>query len=64
MLHGGDREGGTLLIGVADEGSIVGLASDYAMLSKGDRDGYELFLCQLIADRISGLINGIYATAH
>ena len=33
---------------------ITGLDSDYATLSKGDRDGYELFLTQLIADKITG----------
>ena len=47
-------EGGTLLIGVADDGTVTGLDSDYATLSKGDRDGYELFLTQLIADKITG----------
>lgn len=47
-------EGGTLLIGVADDGTITGLDADYATLSKGNRDGYERFLTQLIGDKISG----------
>jgi len=49
-----NSEGGTLLIGVADDGIVIGLEADYATLSKGNRDGYELFLTQLIADKISG----------
>ena len=49
-----NSEGGTLLIGVADDGSVVGLEEDFSTLSKANRDGYELFLTQLIADRITG----------
>ena len=48
-------EGGTLLIGVNDDGSIYGLEADYATLtSKGNRDGYELFLTQLLETNMSG----------
>lgn len=49
-----NNEGGTLLIGVADSGGVVGIQSDYDTLSKPNRDGYELFLTQLISDKISG----------
>lgn len=49
-----NSEGGTLLIGVADDGTVNGIADDYATLSKANRDGFELFLTQLIADKISG----------
>jgi len=42
------REGGTLLIGVDDNGKPVGLAADYASLRKKDRDGFELHLRQLL----------------
>ena len=49
-----NSEGGTLLIGVADDKMIVGLESDYSTLSKGNQDGYELFLAQLISNKISG----------
>ena len=49
-----NSEGGTLLIGVADDGTVTGLDGDYATLTKSDRDGYELFLTQLIADKITG----------
>ncbi len=37
------REGGTLLIGVADDGSVLGLESDYATLRKPGRDDRDLF---------------------
>ncbi len=49
-----NSEGGTLLIGVADDGAVTGLEADYATLSKGNRDGYQLFLTQLIGDKLTG----------
>jgi len=49
-----NAEGGTLLIGVADSGEVTGIESDYETLSKGNRDGYGLFLTQLVMDKISG----------
>jgi len=49
-----NAEGGTLLIGVADSGTVVGVEADYATLSKPNRDGYELFLSQLVIDKITG----------
>jgi hypothetical protein len=36
--------GGTLLIGVDDDGAAVGLDNDYGLLKKKDRDGFELWL--------------------
>lgn len=36
-------EGGTLLIGVADDGSIHGLEADYSTLRKEDRDDRDVF---------------------
>lgn len=45
--------GGTLLIGVADDGSIVGLEPDYRTLGKkGNRDGFELHLTQVLSSAI------------
>jgi len=44
--------GGTLLIGVADDGAIVGLADDYKTLKKQDRDGFEQALMTAIATKI------------
>lgn len=37
-------QGGTLLIGVDDDGNVLGLKHDYQTLKKRNRDGYELFL--------------------
>ncbi|MBQ0720149.1 MAG: ATP-binding protein [Gammaproteobacteria bacterium] len=34
-------DGGTLLIGVSDEGAITGLKADYTLLKKSDADGFE-----------------------
>jgi type I restriction enzyme, R subunit len=49
------RHGGTLLIGVADDGTVHGLASDYASLRKAgkdDRDRFGLHLSQLLIDAL------------
>ncbi|HEV7588693.1 MAG TPA: ATP-binding protein, partial [Longimicrobium sp.] len=45
------REGGNLFLGVADDGTIMGLGEDYAAAdaSKPNRDGYELFLRNVLA---------------
>ena len=51
-----NTEGGTLLIGVSDDGTVKGIESDYATLSKGNRDGYELFLKQLIKNKLGGYV--------
>lgn len=42
--------GGTLLIGVADDGSIVGLEADYKSIKKPGRDGFELHLTQMLSN--------------
>ena len=39
-----NTQGGTLLIGVADDSTTVGLELDYQTLKKRDRDGFELWL--------------------
>jgi hypothetical protein len=44
--------GGTLLIGVADDGSIVGLDNDYRTLKKQDRDGFEQVLMTAVATQL------------
>jgi uncharacterized membrane protein YeaQ/YmgE (transglycosylase-associated protein family) len=41
--------GGTLLIGVADDGSAIGVEADYGLLKNPGRDGYELWLHDLLA---------------
>ena len=41
------REGGTLLIGVSDDGTVFGLDSDYASLTKAGKDERDLFALHL-----------------
>jgi hypothetical protein len=44
-----NSEGGALLIGVGNDGKVVGLQHDYKLHKKQpDRDGYEQFLIQLL----------------
>ena len=45
-------DGGTLLIGVADDGSVLGLESDYQTLKKKDRDGFEQALMTAVATKL------------
>ena len=54
MLH--NEDGGKLLIGVGDDGQILGIQVDYQSSQKiGDRDGFERHLRQLILDKIGNL---------
>ncbi len=46
--------GGTLLIGVDDSGTVVGLESDYQTLKKKDRDGFEQTIVAAIATKLGG----------
>ena len=48
-----NAEGGTLLIGVNDAGTVIGLENDFGTLSKSNADGYELFLRQLLDSNLS-----------
>lgn len=45
-------EGGTLLIGVADDGTVVGIESDLKTIKRGDRDGFEQQLRQVLVDYV------------
>lgn len=55
-----NAEGGTLLIGVDDDGNALGLAEDLSTLgNKSNRDGYELFLRQLLDTNLSVPTAGI-----
>jgi predicted HTH transcriptional regulator len=49
-----NTDGGTLLIGVADDGTVLGLDDDLRTLKRGDLDGYEQFLTQLFDSHLSG----------
>ncbi|PKN61694.1 MAG: ATP-binding protein [Deltaproteobacteria bacterium HGW-Deltaproteobacteria-15] len=47
-----NHEGGNLLIGVSDDGAVVGLERDYATLRRKDRDGFEQLLMRIVKDRL------------
>jgi hypothetical protein len=47
-----NADGGTLLIGVSDDGTVVGLEHDYKTLKKKDRDGFEQALMTAISKRL------------
>jgi predicted HTH transcriptional regulator len=47
-----NSQGGTLLIGVRDDGAILGLDHDYASLRDGNRDQFELHLRQLLGAQL------------
>lgn len=49
-----NHTGGSLLIGVTDEGRIAGLDRDYATLHDHDRDGFERFVMSLVRTRLGG----------
>lgn len=46
------HKGGTLLIGVADDGDIIGLEKDYQTLKKPNQDGFEQTLMAAIATNL------------
>jgi len=46
-----NSKGGTLLIGVANNGQVLGLESDYLTLEAGNRDKFELHLRNLLNER-------------
>lgn len=48
-----NSEGGKLLVGVADDSTVLGLDHDYRTLSKGNRDGFELALRQRLERSLS-----------
>jgi hypothetical protein len=47
-----NANGGSLLIGVADDGSIVGLEKDFQTLSRKDNDGYTQSLMGTVAEKL------------
>ena len=46
------KQGGTLLIGVSDNGEIIGLKNDYKTLKKQNQDGFEQVIMTAIADNL------------
>ena len=49
-----NHTGGSLLIGVTDQGTVCGLENDYRTLRDGNRDGFERFIVGLVRSRIGG----------
>lgn len=43
-----NSSGGTLLVGVADDGTVVGIEHDFPFVSGSDLDGWELWLTRLV----------------
>ncbi len=46
------HDGGTLLIGVADDGQILGLRQDYQALKRADQDGFEQAIVTAISTQL------------
>jgi predicted HTH transcriptional regulator len=59
-----NSEGGTLLIGVADDGAILGIENDLKSLSRQDLDGFEQTFRQVLAENcgaeFSHLVSSVY----
>ena len=51
-----NTHGGTLLIGVDDEGRPVGIESDYPFVKGGDRDGWELWLTAVVKTALGVIV--------
>lgn len=49
-----NHRGGSLLIGVADDGGVVGVEGDYATLESPDRDGFGQLVMTLVRERLGG----------
>lgn len=47
-----NADGGTLLIGVADDGRIIGLEPDFSLVKRPDTDRYELWLRDLLSSTL------------
>ena len=47
-----NAKGGTLIIGVADDGSLKGLERDFKTLKRQDRDGFENYLMVLVRESL------------
>lgn len=49
-----NHEGGSVFVGVADSGEIVGIEPDYRTLKRPDRDGFEQFVMGLVKHALGG----------
>lgn len=48
-----NHRGGSLLVGVTDDGQVVGLEGDYQTFRHKNRDGFELCIIDIISSRLS-----------
>ncbi len=49
-----NHKGGSLLVGVTDDGDIIGLTHDYQTLKHKDRDGFERCITDIVKIRLGG----------
>lgn len=49
-----NHNGGSLLVGINDAGEIIGLQNDYKTFKHKNRDGFELFINDLVETRLGG----------
>ena len=58
-----NQRGGTLLIGVADDGTVVGISEDYRTFkTKPNRGGFELHLHNIIRDKLGEAVSSYLRT--
>ena len=50
-----NARGGTLLLGVADDATVLGLEEDFRLVRRADRDNYELWLRDLLTTTLGSL---------
>lgn len=53
-----NHRGGSLLLGIDNDGEVLGLHNDYASLKRPDRDGYAQLLGGLVARRLGARLAG------
>lgn len=60
-----NAKGGTLLIGIDDDGVVVGLEPDYQSLPKPNRDGFELQVTQVLSSALGeSVLSYLTVTFH
>jgi len=60
-----NSNGGTLLIGVSDDGAITGLKPDYTLLKKPDADGFEQALITVVSTNLGAdLCQNLHIVFH
>jgi predicted HTH transcriptional regulator len=59
-----NSEGGTLLIGVTDEGAVCGIGNDIMTLHRKDRDGFEQHLVQTLSNCLGPAFGAYYRLSY